>query len=102
MASRPDRHGRHQEGRARRARPAAGSSDALFADSAARMTGAVSELMSAAVAAGEIRDDIAPEDMMRALIGMCYTRQQPGWRDKVIRLVDVFLDGLRLRSGEAK
>nr|WP_193176870.1 hypothetical protein [Oricola nitratireducens] len=66
------------------------------------MTGAVSELMSAAVAAGEIRDDIAPEDMMRALIGMCYTRQQPGWRDKVIRLVDVFLDGLRLRSGEAK
>ena len=34
---------------------------------------------------------------MRALFGMCYTREQPGWQDTVIQLVDVFLDGLRLR-----
>jgi hypothetical protein len=32
---------------------------------------------------------------------MCYTREQPGWQDKVIQLMDVFLDGLRLRRDEA-
>ena len=75
--------------------PAAGSSTELYADSAARLTRSVGDLMAAAVAAGEIRDDIAPEDVMRALIGMCYTREQPGWQETVIRLVDVFVDGLR-------
>jgi AcrR family transcriptional regulator len=77
--------------------PAAGSSTELFADSAKRLARSVSELMAAAIAADEIRDDIAPEDVIRALIGMCYTREQPGWQDTVIRLVDVFVDGLRLR-----
>jgi hypothetical protein len=56
--------------------------------------------MRTAIAAGEIRDDIAPEDVLRALVGMCCTREQPGWQDKVVRLVDVFVDGLRVRDGE--
>lgn len=78
--------------------PAAGSSDALYADSSARMLAAIGSLMAAAIEAGEIRDDLAPEDVMRALLGMCYTREQAGWQDKVIRLMDVFLDGLRIRT----
>jgi AcrR family transcriptional regulator len=82
--------------------PAAGSSDALYADSSARMLAAIGTLMAAAIEAGEIRDDLAPEDVMRALLGMCYTREQAGWQDKVIRLMDVFLDGLRLRRDEAE
>ena len=48
-----------------------------------------------------VRGDIAPEDVMRAVFGMCYTREQPGWQDTVIRLVDVFLDGLRLLPDKA-
>jgi AcrR family transcriptional regulator len=63
---------------------------------------AVGDLMARAVAAGAIRDDIEPADVMRAVIGMCYTRDQPGWQDTVIRLVDVFLDGLRRRSDAAE
>jgi AcrR family transcriptional regulator len=81
--------------------PAAGSASELYADSAQRLGRSVSDLMAAAIAAGAIRDDIAPEDVMRALIGMCYMREQPGWQDKVIQLMDVFLDGLRLRRDEA-
>jgi AcrR family transcriptional regulator len=81
--------------------PAAGSSTELYAHSAAQSARSVGNLMAAAVAAGEIRDDIAPEDVMRALIGMCYTRDQPGWQATVIRLVDVFVDGLRVRRDEA-
>jgi AcrR family transcriptional regulator len=77
--------------------PAAGSATELYADSAARLGRSLSNLMAAAIAAGLVRDDIAPEDVMRAVFGMCYTREHPGWQDKVIQLVDVFLDGLRLR-----
>ena len=54
--------------------------------------------MQRAVAAGELRGDITPEDLMRALVGMCYTREQPDWQATVIRLVDVFVDGLRRSS----
>ena len=78
--------------------PAAGSSTEVYAYSAAQLERSVGNLMKAAVAAGQIRGDIAPDDVMRALIGMCYMREQPGWQDIVIRLVDVFVDGLRRQA----
>jgi AcrR family transcriptional regulator len=63
-----------------------------------RLTRAVGGLLERAIAAGEIRDDISPEDLLRALVGMCYLHDQPGWQASVLRLVDVFVDGLRTRS----
>jgi hypothetical protein len=51
--------------------------------------------MQRAVAAGEIRGDISPEDVLRTLVGLCYTHDKPGWQVNVLRLVDVFIDGLR-------
>jgi hypothetical protein len=36
--------------------------------------------------------------VLRALIGMCYIHDQPGWQSTVVRLLDVFVDGLRVRS----
>lgn len=74
-----------------------GSASELFGDSATRLAAAVGGLMANAVAAGVIRDDIKPPDVMRALFGMCYTRDAPGWQETVLRLLDVFVDGLRLR-----
>jgi hypothetical protein len=50
------------------------------------------------VAAGEIRSDIGPEDVLRTLVGMCYMHDQPGWQKSVLRMVDVFVDGLRVQS----
>jgi hypothetical protein len=29
---------------------------------------------------------------------MCYLRDQPGWQDNVLRLLDVFIDGLPVRA----
>jgi hypothetical protein len=29
---------------------------------------------------------------------MCYLHDQPGWQSTVVRLMDVFVDGLRVRS----
>jgi AcrR family transcriptional regulator len=63
-----------------------------------RLTRAVGGLLDRAIATGEIRDDISPEDLLRALVGMCYMHDQPGWQAGVLRLVDVFVDGLRIRS----
>jgi AcrR family transcriptional regulator len=70
----------------------------LFSYSYARLTQAVGALLDRAVAAGEIRDDITPDDLLQALIGMCYMHDRPGWQKSVLRLVDVFVDGLRKRG----
>jgi AcrR family transcriptional regulator len=67
----------------------------LFAYSFDRLTRAVGGLLERAVAAGEIRSDISPEDVLRALVGISYMHDQPGWQKSVLRLVDVFIDGLR-------
>jgi AcrR family transcriptional regulator len=53
-------------------------------------------LLDRAVAAGEIRSDIDPSDLVRGLIGMCFVHNQPGWQENVLPLVDVLVDGLRL------
>jgi len=63
------------------------------------LTRAVGHLMRRAVETGEIRADISPEDLLRALVGLCYTHDKPGWQANVLRLVDVFVDGLRKRPG---
>jgi AcrR family transcriptional regulator len=73
-----------------------GSSE-LYAYSFDRLTKAIGTLLDRAVAAGEIRADISPEDLLRALIGMCYLHDQPGWQTTVLRLMDVFIDGLRVQ-----
>jgi AcrR family transcriptional regulator len=70
----------------------------LYAFSFDRLTRAVGALLERAIAAGEIRADISPEDLLRALIGMCYLHDQPGWQNSVMRLVDVFIDGLRVQE----
>jgi AcrR family transcriptional regulator len=69
----------------------------LFSYSFDQLTRAVAGLLDRAIAAGEIRDDISPEDLLRALVGMCYLHDQPGWQTSVLRLLDVFIDGLRIR-----
>jgi AcrR family transcriptional regulator len=68
----------------------------LYAESLERLAKAVGGLLDRAVAAGEIRSDISPKDLLRALVGMCYMHDQPGWQASVLRLVDIFVDGLRL------
>jgi AcrR family transcriptional regulator len=65
-----------------------------------RLTNAVGSLLDHAVAAGDVRSDVSPEDLIRVLVGMCYMHDQPGWQSTVSRLLDVFLDGLRAPDGQ--
>jgi AcrR family transcriptional regulator len=76
-----------------------GSSE-IYAGTFERLIKAVGALLARAVAAGEIRADIGAEDVLRALIGMCYLHDQPGWQNSVLRLVDVFVDGLCVRPDQ--
>jgi AcrR family transcriptional regulator len=69
----------------------------LYAYSFDRLTKGVGLLLARAIAAGDIRADITPEELLRALVGMCYIHDQPGWQKSVHRLVDIFVDGLRAR-----
>ncbi|WP_229744125.1 TetR/AcrR family transcriptional regulator [Aliidongia dinghuensis] len=72
----------------------------LTAYSFDRLTKAVGMLLDRAIAAGEIRADISPEDLLRTFVGICYMHDRPGWQSGVLRMVDVFVDGLQAR-GEA-
>jgi AcrR family transcriptional regulator len=80
---------------------AAQDSSKLTAYSSSRLTQAVAALLDRAVDAGELRADIGAGDLLRALIGMCYLHDQPGWRDSVRRMLDVLVDGMSLRQGLA-
>jgi AcrR family transcriptional regulator len=79
---------------------AAHGSSELVAYSLDRLTSAAGGLLQRAAAAGEIRADIDPEDLLRALVGMYYAHDGTGWQPKVLRLVDVFIDGLRRRPDQ--
>ncbi len=60
-----------------------------------RLGRALDTLLRRAVIAGAIRADIGAEDILRTIVGLCYTHDKPGWRSNVLRLVDVFVDGMR-------
>ena len=74
---------------------ARGPSD-LTAYSSDLLTRAVGRLLARAVAAGAIRADIGAADLLRALVGMCYLHDEPGWQASVLRLLDALVDGMRI------
>lgn len=62
-----------------------------------RLSGALQPLLQRAVEAGMIRSDIGAEDILRTIVGLCYTHDMPGWQGNVHRLIDVFVEGMRCR-----
>ena len=71
----------------------------LTAYSMDRLGRALDVLLRRAVEAGAIRNDIGAEDILRTIVGLCYTHDRPGWQGNVLRLIDVFVDGLRVGVG---
>ncbi|CCE04561.1 putative transcriptional regulator, TetR family [Bradyrhizobium sp. STM 3843] len=70
----------------------------LAAYSHAHLTASINALLARAVEAGDVRSDVTADDLLRALIGMCYMHDQTGWQQSVLRLLDVFVDGLRVTN----
>jgi len=74
----------------------AGSTE-LKAYSFGRLTRAIALLLARGVETGELRADIAAEDLLKTLIGIFYAEREGDWQPTALRLVDVFVDGLRTR-----
>ncbi len=74
-----------------------GASD-LAASSGARILEAITLLVSGAAVAGDIRSDIVPGDLLRALAGFTYGGMGPDWESSARRLVDLLMDGLRTQG----
>ena len=66
----------------------------LTAYSFDRLTRALAELLERAQAAGAVRAQVEPQELLRALVGFCMVDSQANWRATVLRLTDVFMDGL--------
>ena len=67
----------------------------LFASSRVLITSAVSLLVDRAIAAGDIRRDIDPMDLLYALVGFANANNAPGWEPSARRLIDILIAGLR-------
>jgi AcrR family transcriptional regulator len=73
-------------------------SRAMYAELMTQMTAAVDQLAQNAIASGTLRADITAADLLQTLFALCYARQpEPGWEAQVLRLLDIFIDGLRPR-----
>jgi AcrR family transcriptional regulator len=71
-----------------------GSSE-LKAYSFGRLTDALGLLLERGVTAGQLRADIKAEDLLATLLGIFYAERASDWQPTALRLVDVFVDGLR-------
>ena len=76
-----------------------GGGSALYADSGARINGAIALLVERARASGDIRPDADPADLLRALIGFAYVNSAPDWEASARRLIDLLIDGLKSQRG---
>ncbi|WP_331319113.1 TetR/AcrR family transcriptional regulator [Methylobacterium mesophilicum] len=66
----------------------------LYAASGAQMKQAMAMLCDRAVVAGEIRLDMDPLDLLRAVAGVANISSGPAWKQSARRLVEVLVAGL--------
>ena len=69
----------------------------LAESSRAKVLEAITSLVRQAAAGGDIRDDVEPGDLLRALAGFTYEDASPGWQRSANRLIDLLMNGLRSR-----
>jgi AcrR family transcriptional regulator len=72
-----------------------GGPSKLFEATGAQVKGAIRRLVQRAIKSGEIRPDIDPLDLLRALIGVSNVASVPGWPQSAKRLVEILILGSR-------
>jgi len=65
----------------------------VFEAAIAQIWEAVRALVKRAIKSGDIRGDLDPIDLLRALIGVAYVATSPGWQQSARRLVDILIAG---------
>ena len=67
----------------------------VFEASYARIWDAIRALVKRAIKSGDIRKDLDPVDLLRALIGVASVATSPDWQQSAKRLVDILITGAR-------
>jgi hypothetical protein len=67
----------------------------MFQASYAQMHEAIRSLVKRAIQSGDIRPDLDPMDLLRALVGVSNVATSPDWQQSARRLVDILLTGSR-------
>jgi AcrR family transcriptional regulator len=65
----------------------------VFEASYAQIHEALRRLVKRAVESGDIRKDLDPIDLLRALVGVANVASSPDWQQSARRLVDILLSG---------
>jgi AcrR family transcriptional regulator len=79
-----------------------GGPSELYCESGAQVKAAIALLVDRAVASGDIRLDIDPLDLLRALAGVAGISAVPGWEESAKRLVDILIAGVRIPPGKQR
>jgi AcrR family transcriptional regulator len=72
-----------------------GGPSKLYEGSRAHIQGAIDSLVKRAIKSGDIRKDLEPFDLLRALIGVSHVASSPDWQQSAKRLVDILITGSR-------
>jgi AcrR family transcriptional regulator len=72
-----------------------GGPSKLYEGSRAQVQGAITSLVKRAIESGDIRRDLDPFDLLRALVGVSNVASGPDWRQSARRLVDILITGSR-------
>ena len=75
-----------------------GGASKLYEGSRAQIQGAIEALVKRAIKSGDMRKDIEPFDLLRALIGVSSVSSSPDWQQSAKRLVDILIAGSRPRN----
>jgi AcrR family transcriptional regulator len=67
----------------------------LYEGSRAQIQAAFEALVKRAIKSGELRKDIEPFDLLRALIGFSHMASGPDWQQSARRLVEILIAGSR-------
>jgi AcrR family transcriptional regulator len=72
-----------------------GGPSKLFEASGSQIKGAIGALVERAIESGDIRPDLDPLDLLRALVGVSNVASVPNWAESARRLVQILIAGSR-------
>ena len=72
-----------------------GGPSKVFESTRTQIQGAIDGLVKRAIKSGDIRRDLDPFDLLRALIGVSNVATSPDWQQSARRLVDILIVGSR-------
>lgn len=79
-----------------------GGPEPFYRNTPNRLDLPIKALVARGVAAGVLRSDIEPLDLLRALSGVAHIRPGDTWKRQALRMADVLLAGLRLTAADRR